>query len=124
MRSKAAELKRLQTLKKDMELELEGLKEQQKRVIKLMCDLNENLDKINIQMEVLKNKEIIISEHAIVRYFERILKFDMDKLREKILTDKFMEQYITLGNGTYPVEGENFKVIIKNGVIVTIVGEE
>lgn len=64
-------------------------------------------------------KEIIISEHAYIRYFERVSKYDLDKLREIILPEKTIALIDQMGNGTYGVNG--FKVKVKDRTVITII---
>lgn len=71
-----------------------------------------------------KNENIVISEHAIIRYFERVLGFDINKISSNLISQKTQEYIQKLGiNGEYPTEDENgnkFKIVLKNNVIVTI----
>lgn len=68
------------------------------------------------------SSDIIISEHAIVRYVERVLKIDMEKLHKEIISDEFKKRIITLGNGTYPHNNHFIKVV--DNVIVTVTVKE
>lgn len=64
-------------------------------------------------------KEPIISEHALLRYIQRIEGRDMTTVIAKILTPETINRIKILGDGEYPVE--DFKVVVKNNVIVTII---
>lgn len=65
------------------------------------------------------SKEPIVSEHAILRYLERIGGLDLEEIKNKILTTEIKNIISTLGgNGTYPNEG--FKVIMKDNIVTTI----
>jgi len=68
------------------------------------------------------SKDIIISEHAIVRYVERVLKIDMDKLSKEIISDEFKKSVAKLGNGTYTHNNHFIKVV--DNVIVTVTAKE
>lgn len=65
---------------------------------------------------------IIISEHAIVRYVERVLKIDMAKLHKEIISDEFKKSVAKLGNGTYTHNNHFIKVV--DNVIVTVTAKE
>lgn len=75
-----------------------------------------------IEQEIKKlssNDSIIVSEHAILRYLERVKGIDLEEIKATILNDKIIELTKVLGaNGTYP--NENFSVVIKDNVVVTI----
>lgn len=60
-----------------------------------------------------------ISDHAVIRYLERVKGIDVESFKKEILSDKTMEFISKLGtSGTYP-NGE-FKVVMKNNVVVTV----
>jgi predicted RND superfamily exporter protein len=87
-----------------------------KKVIK-QKELNEIQQNINKMMP-----EIVITEHALLRYFQRVLGYDLEEIKNKILPDKAKEDISKLNTCEYPVEG--FKLIVKNNVIVTIETKE
>ncbi len=85
------------------------------------------ISKLRSMIEKLNNtNEITISEHALVRYFERVLKFDMEEIKQNILTEEVLRLSEELGgSGTYPtgkqdVDGDNYRVVLKNNVVVTV----
>jgi hypothetical protein len=80
------------------------------------------LGNINKQIEDLSDKDIIVSEHALLRYIERVMGVDMDAIKEKILTTGLKTMISNMGNGKYPI-GKGNKVMVKNNVITTIVTE-
>lgn len=64
-------------------------------------------------------KELIVSEHAIVRFMERVMGLDTDAVRDQILCTKVRDLVDKLGGtGTYPADG--FQVVMKNGAVVTV----
>lgn len=69
-------------------------------------------------------KRISISDHAIVRYFERVLKFDMEEVRDWILPQRDEKAIGKNGFGIYPIT-INYKtthrVIFKDNTILTII---
>lgn len=66
------------------------------------------------------NRTLKVSEHAIVRYFERVMGFDIGQIETKILSENVEALVNQLGgNGTYP-NGE-FSVIIKDFTVTTVV---
>ena len=73
------------------------------------------------QIHELRNPNIPkVSEHAIVRYFERVLGFDIETIQDEILTPEILTMMETLGkNGTYPL-GEEFRIKVKDNTVVTI----
>lgn len=59
-----------------------------------------------------------VSDHAVVRYLERVKGMDIASIRKEILPDN-VKQATIMGNGYYPVNGTH-KVRVKDGVVITV----
>lgn len=67
-------------------------------------------------------KDLIVSEHAILRYLERIEGLDLDRVRKILLDPQIIDCHKKLGNnGEYPSLDSSFRVKIKNNVITTVI---
>lgn len=113
-------LKGLQTQIKKLESEISLIKgdistKQRELNIKI-----KRLIELNIELHKLQeNKEIIVSEHAIIRYLERCRGLNIGEVIEEIKNDTIMDLYEKLGgSGVYPCD--TFKAVVKNNTIVTI----
>ena len=73
------------------------------------------------QIEKFENNDkIIVSEHAIIRYFERVKGFDISEIEKDILSDEVLNLIEQLGgSGTYPVK--DFKIMMKNFTVTTVI---
>lgn len=72
------------------------------------------------QLKELQDRELQVTEHALLRYCERILEIDMEEIKELILSKEILEQVEVLGvNGKF-VHSDGFRVIIKDNKVVTI----
>jgi hypothetical protein len=63
-----------------------------------------------------------VTEHALLRYVERIVGVDLEECRRRILgaeDPKNAAMFATLGNGTYPI-GTSHRVKVSNGAITTV----
>lgn len=60
-----------------------------------------------------------VSDHAIVRYLERVKGLDIKAIKEEIAPQHVRNQIRALGSGYYPVDGK-FKIRVKNGVVITV----
>ncbi len=76
------------------------------------------------QLDQIKNPaSVLISDHAIVRYLERIKGIDIQLIRQEILSDDLLKIINTLGgNGRYP--DKDYKVVMKDNKIITILTDE
>jgi len=67
------------------------------------------------------NKRLGISEHALLRYFERVKGFDLKEIKCEILSDPVVALVDKLGpSGSFP-NSNGYRVVIKNNVVVTII---
>jgi len=78
--------------------------------------------KINEIENPLKKQRVAITEHALLRYLERVYKFDIKKLKENLLTEKVIEYIKNYKSGKITENGITY--VFKNKVIVTILVEE
>ena len=83
-------------------------------------NIKDKIDKIKYDIEMLTDKDIQISEHAILRYLERVCLIDLDKIKNEILDDKTKTLIRKLGNGKYPINN-GFKIVVKNNVVLTVI---
>lgn len=69
------------------------------------------------KLSTTKNPKV--SEHAIVRYFERVKGFDISKIEKEILTEEVLDLIEKLGgSGSYP--NKDFSVVMKDYTVTTI----
>lgn len=81
------------------------------------------IKELNTQLSLLiDKKEIRLSEHAVLRYFERVEKRDLLEIEKEIITDELKNTVKLLG-GTAEIKRKGYTIIIKDYIIVTIIGE-
>lgn len=121
------ELKELEGRRAAAEARAKSIKEELRSVRRRASDADNELFRVDKAIQDLKAKmerhdtPIIVSEHAILRYLERVTKIDMEEVKRKILPKDTQFQAVRLGNGSYPV-GDYF-VKIRNNVVVTVTTE-
>lgn len=82
------------------------------------------LKSYQIELDKLENKvEIGVSDHALVRYMERVMGVDTDALRKEILTEKVVNYiHYFKGSGSFPA-ASGISYIVKDYVITTIINK-
>lgn len=118
---KARELKRLKTEEKLLMVELG-----QKRAIisgaqKDINTITEKMDEIKKQQKAIEEQSaIVVTEHAMLRYLERVKGIDLAAIQKEIVSDQIRMQVQVLGgSGQYPNNG--FAVVMKNYKVVTVI---
>lgn len=118
-------LKQFQTQLKKLESELESVQLEMKVKQKEFELKRKVINDLKTRIEQMKIKsDVIISEHALLRYFERVLGYNLEDIKSNLISSKTRDLILMLGNnGEYPNEdsyGNKFKIILKNNVITTI----
>lgn len=74
-----------------------------------------------LRTERLENvfERVKISDHALVRYLERVHGIDMDVLRRRLLTDQRARMIL---RGAKKIKADGFDMIVENNTVVTIHG--
>lgn len=114
------ELKRLQSLLNQLQLEFKALQESGTRLKMEIATKEKQIKEVEQKIHTLKgaNENIIVSEHAIIRYLERVYKLDLEKIKGEILPTTIAQQAKVIGNGRYGVV--DYTLLIKDNVVVTV----
>ncbi|PMR71802.1 hypothetical protein [Billgrantia endophytica] len=117
--------KKISSLHKKLEVannNIEGKKEAYENSIRYKENIQRQIYEAQQELEnTSKSDELIVSDHSLIRYLERVKGLDIEALRQEIVTDEMKALYKKLGDGKYPIEQEGGKAVIKNGIIVSIV---
>ena len=113
-------LKQLETRKAKLEVQTEELgketKDTQVRWAKSIGQLNN----VRKEIKAMTTRDIVVTEHAILRYAERAMGLDVEEVKGLILTESLIKKVKTLGNGRYPI-GNKRKAVVKDLTVVSIV---
>jgi len=94
--------KQLQAQKKRNEFRLEQLGSESPPDKNRIYQIELNLRKINNKMKKL-SPHLHISEHAMLRYLQRIMEIPMDQIIEAVLPEEKRKEYAKLPHGVYKV---------------------
>lgn len=111
-------LKNLNTQIKEIEKDIEQLQIQCANAKHLINDLKSEKELLQRQANKLTGGKVILTEHALLRYFERFLGYNLEDVRAKILTPDIERMIKFAPNGKIPYRGHH--LVIRDKVIVTI----
>jgi chromosome segregation ATPase len=82
------------------------------------------LEQRTIKYETEINKTNI-TDHAIVRYLQRVYKLNLDDIKKEILPDelKTVTEEIKFGKFKREVAGIPFTILIRNNLVITVLDE-
>jgi chromosome segregation ATPase len=113
------ELKQMQVRKTKAEAEVATLKDEMRRAQQAFQEAENRLTALNKQIADA-SKEPVVTEHALLRYVERVMGLDLDQVKSEILTDDTIKLMKTLGDGKYPIH-DGHKAVVKGMNVVSIV---
>jgi len=113
-------LKQLKTQLTKLQGETDGLNIDINLKKQELNNKNQMITNLLLKIKKLENPtKPQVSEHALLRYIERVLKIDINEIKNEILNKDVIDMVDKLGgNGKYPAK--NFKVVMKNNTVVTI----
>jgi len=104
---------KLQVQQKLLNAEIHEKQQEATSLKSRISTLQKEIDKIKYN----NTDEVIISDHAMLRYIERVLGIDIEELKRKIVpSDKLSAKSIM--NGSYSFE--THKIVVKNNTVVTV----
>ncbi len=123
------EIKILERDIRNMEMDRAEINKNLSSIIEKLTNLKQRKQRLNSNIDEARNKLINLSqdssqtgmtEHSLLRYFERILGYNLQEIERGIL-ENIKKDIEILGNGKFPVsyKGNDFKVVVRSNTIVT-----
>jgi len=108
------ELKELKRKRKEIGLKKQILFQEKERVESEMKNLLEEEKIVEKEIKTLSKEGSDVMDHAIVRFFERCLGYDIDMVKNLIITEKTKKVIETTGNtGKFPFAVERVESLIR-----------
>ena len=117
---KSQELKQLQSRKAKLEVYVEELSRATRESQREYDKARFKMKALDEEIKRFSDSNIIVSEHAVLRYMERVMGFDLEMVRSAILSPDNLMMIKKLGAGKYPLPGGG-RIVVKDNVIVSIV---
>jgi len=115
----AQRYKHLQVRKTQLESEIAELKKSVDAQKKDLDNKVRSLQEVEKEARLVLNVKPVISEHAILRYVERVLGVDIKAIEDEILSPKIINAIETLHSGKIPFKN-GMTLVVKDKTIVTI----
>lgn len=116
---KAQELKSLQVRITKAKAELKELSKDRNELNSRCSKLQNMIKVLEASIEKLTDKELIVSEHAIIRFMQYAMGLDIKQIENRILEKNLEATVNVTGDGKYPI-CEGLTAVVKKGSIVTI----
>ena len=114
------EIKSINTQIKQLESNLNALNEDVKTKQKAASAMSNRVAALKEKLLHIQThtSRPIISEHALLRYLERVKGVDMEELKNEILDNNTVSQIKFAGSCS--IKKENYTLVVKNNTILTI----
>jgi metal-dependent amidase/aminoacylase/carboxypeptidase family protein len=120
MSTKQDHRKRLQSQIDNLEAENNSLHTEIKTRIQQQAANTKSINDLKAKIKFTADTEPSVTDHARIRYLERIEKINIAAIDEKILCPSLRKHLKTLpGSGEFPLEGGGVAVM-KNNTVVTV----
>lgn len=118
----------LQTKLSHLKNKLETLFSQKNDIQKDITSTSLEVDKTEKEIKTLMSqpKSVVVTDHAVIRYIERVYKLNLEDLKQEILTDDVLEAIEKFNSGKFPVTrlGRNITLVARNKTIVTVIDQD
>lgn len=118
------ELKHLETRLAKATADWEAAKVDVRQAQRREAELARAKTDLQRKIEAVKeaSAEPIVSEHALLRYFERVMGFDLEEIKRQMLTDQAKAMICQFGSGKIP--GGGCRLVVQNRVVVTVENQQ
>jgi hypothetical protein len=120
--ARGAEMKALNSQRTQAAVAVEQAERQLAAAQAHLGTCQQRLTEIDRRIAALENdtSKVVVSEHALLRYFERVLGFDLREIESKLLSERTMDAIRQVRTCRIRVDG-GLALVVKNGVVVSIV---
>ena len=115
----AAELKGLQVRLQKADAEESGIREELNAVNRRLQAAMTETARLRAQIKSFTAEAPVVTEHALLRYIERVMGVDLDALRAEILNPSRAAMVKAMGSGKIDMK-DGRKIVFKNRAVVTI----
>lgn len=113
-----ADLKQLQVRRTKLQAEVSRLDTERKAAQKAHSEAQRELKRLDGEILRSTSGEPIVSEHAMLRYIERVMGINLECVQNEILTDQRKALIKQLGSGRYQMGDHT--IVVKDNIVVSI----
>jgi len=113
-------LKQYNTQLNKLENLIKGLEKERNDINTTINTYRQQIESLKKNISNLSVKEIVVTEHALLRYFERVKGYNLEDIKKEIVDDK-TKTLVEFLNGTKgKVPWRDNSLVVKDNTIVTI----
>lgn len=110
--------KELITAKANLQESKEKVKQSQQLVSAIESSISATHAEIKkLEKTEIKCNKLLVTEHAILRFIERVYNINIEDVKSKILVDSVLKNHKSFGAGKFP--HPNGQVVVRDNTVVT-----
>lgn len=116
-----SQLKRLYSQRRELAAEINILRDETSKASRdRLKRAQREFDQVTRQIATLKQagERVLVTEHAMLRYLQRVKGVDLEAIRREILPESLEKVVKQIKKGVFPLQ--THKVVVKDHVVVTI----
>lgn len=116
------ELKSLQVRQNMLNNEVVELRRKSMALAQEIAVKRAEMEEINTRMSDMHKKDIVVTEHAILRYVERVMGIDTEAIKARILSP---ENRRAIGfAGSCKIKSDGLTFVVKNRAVVSVIAKD
>ena len=117
----SAEVKQCRARIKQLGVEISDLCREKQRVQKKIAECSGAIQSEKDRLKAFEGKDIEVTDHAILRYLERVNGLDVESIVQAMISEDLRQQVATLG-GTGKFPGPNgTRLVMENKRIISVI---
>ncbi len=112
-------LKHLHVRRNQLETDIEMHKRTLRDLEKEVSHKQAQLRSVEQQIDEIQNMRPMVSEHAMLRYLERVKGIDLKEIEKEILSDSVSDTIETISSGRIPIS-KDMELIVRKKTVVTV----
>lgn len=116
----ASRMKRLQTKRTFLSARVADMARDPDRDQTQYLSACDELAAVNQTIQARTANRLVVTEHALLRYLQRVEGIDLEAVCQAIATPELEHAVATLGNGKYPI-GNGVRVTVIDRKVVTVI---
>ena len=116
-------LKSLQVKRSKIQGDLDDIRKTLKELETRMVEREKALSQIQQELNELADSNPVVSEHALLRYVERVLGINLKEAEKDIMSKENLEIINQLSSGKIPFK-KDLVLVVKNKTVITIIDQK
>jgi len=114
------ELKSLQVRREKLLAESKQFAQEIERIRKQKSGVDAEISMLEQRIESMTEREPVVTEHAMLRYVERVMGIDLNGIKNSILTEQ--NRKMIAFAGSCRIKSGNVEFVVKDRRVISVVG--